>query len=264
MIKAWVNITLRTSRVLCWIVVINLHSCTLGLKPKHTIVFAAASLSGVLDELAVNFNKTSKVVVKISASSSGILARHIKHGAKTELFISASEDWVDYVSKECPTQFTRKDSVARNTLVVVSQRNIAEINSTILDSLLVNSVSRIAIGDPMHVPAGVYAKMALRKMGIWGKVEANILPTKDVHSALRLVELGECEYGVVYASDVVKAKAIHIVYSFDMEKHQPINYYAIVNTQSELFEEAQLFLDYIKSSKVDSIWLKHGFKRNKH
>ena len=54
---------------------------------------------------------------------------------------------------------------------------------------------RLAIGDPSHVPAGIYAKSALEALDAWPALAGKTAPTADVRAALALVHRGEAAAG---------------------------------------------------------------------
>ena len=62
------------------------------------------------------------------------------------------------------------------------------------------------MGDPDHVPAGIYAKEALQKLGAWQTLSSDLAPAEDVRGALALVERNEAPLGIVYGSDAVASK----------------------------------------------------------
>ena len=59
---------------------------------------------------------------------------------------------------------------------------------------------------PAHVPVGIYAEQALRKLGLWDAVAPRLAPTADVRAALLLVERGEAPVGIVYSTDAAVSK----------------------------------------------------------
>ena len=65
---------------------------------------------------------------------------------------------------------------------------------------------RLAVGDPQHVPAGIYAKEALQKLGAREMLSPKLAPAEDVRGALALVERNEAPLGIVYGSDAVASK----------------------------------------------------------
>lgn len=66
----------------------------------------------------------------------------------------------------------------------------------------------LAVGDPEHVPAGIYAKEALQKLGAWDTLSPKLAPAEDVRGALALVERNEAPLGIVYGSDAVASKGV--------------------------------------------------------
>ena len=44
---------------------------------------------------------------------------------------------------------------------------------------------RLAVGDPEHVPAGIYAKEALQKLGAWDTLSPKLAPAEDVRGRWR-------------------------------------------------------------------------------
>lgn len=66
---------------------------------------------------------------------------------------------------------------------------------------------RPAVGDPEHVPAGIYAKKHC-KTGRMGYALSKLAPAEDVRGALALVERNEAPLGIVYGSDAVASKGV--------------------------------------------------------
>ncbi|WP_348253736.1 molybdate ABC transporter substrate-binding protein, partial [Salmonella enterica] len=65
------------------------------------------------------------------------------------------------------------------------------------------NAGRLAVGDPQHLPAGIYAKEALQKVGAWQTLEPKLAPAEDVRGALALVERNEAPLAIVYGSAAV-------------------------------------------------------------
>ena len=60
------------------------------------------------------------------------------------------------------------------------------------------TIKRIAIGEPNSVPAGIYGKEVLTRLGIWDVVQAKLVFGADVRATLAYVESGEVDVGIVY------------------------------------------------------------------
>ena len=69
---------------------------------------------------------------------------------------------------------------------------------------------KLAMGDPDHVPAGIYGKQALTSLGIWPEIAPKTARTKDVRAALALVERGEAKFGLVYTTDAAISDKVKV------------------------------------------------------
>jgi molybdate transport system substrate-binding protein len=123
-------------------------------------VFAAASLKGALDEAARAYAGQRPVLVYGASSR---LAQQIERGAPAALFISADAQWMDYLAaRGAILPETRRDLLG-NRLVLIAPRASAlqiriEPGMPLAQAL---GGGRLALGDPAHVPAGLYARAAL-------------------------------------------------------------------------------------------------------
>ena len=90
---------------------------------------------------------------------------------------------------------------AGNGLVLVTGD---ETNRGGLDNVLgPGMTSRIAIADPDHVPAGLYARQSLTDRGYWKNLSGRLVPAANVRDALRFAETGQTLFAIVYESDAV-------------------------------------------------------------
>ncbi len=122
-------------------------------------VFAAASLTNAMQDIAQAYKKEHRVEVVSSFASSSTLARQIEAGAPADLFISADQKWMDYAVDKKSIDKATRTTLLGNSLVVVapkaSDRSDITINAkTDWASLLQGG--RLAVVDPDHVPAGIY------------------------------------------------------------------------------------------------------------
>src|SRR5258706_252366 len=77
---------------------------------------------------------------------------------------------------------TRVD-LAGNSLVVIVPKG-AKDRPAALNDLTDAKYGRIALADPVAVPAGRYAKAALDKVGLFEGLKARIVAAQDVRTAL--------------------------------------------------------------------------------
>ncbi len=169
-----------------------------GPEPAAVMVFAAASTTDVVGEAARRFEARSGVRVVCSFGGSSSLARQITAGAPADVYVSADQAWMDALESEALIEAGSRRDLMANELVLVAP---AEVAFEVDFAGAAPDVRRIAVGDPAHVPAGRYAREALEWLSWWPALEARLLPAQDVRAALRLVELGEADAGIVYATD---------------------------------------------------------------
>ena len=200
-------------------------------EPETITVFAAASMTDALGKLARQYNEsteTRNVKVRFSFAASSTLARQIEAGAPADIFVSANEEWMDYlVAKNLIVTATRVSPVG-NALVMIAPADsplvAVEIDRRLDIRALIGPDARIVTGDPANVPVGVYAKKALENLGLWTLVEPLVARADNVRAALALVERGEAPLGIVYETDARASKAIKVVGTFPPDSHPPITY----------------------------------------
>jgi molybdate transport system substrate-binding protein len=121
-------------------------------------------------------------------------------------------------------------------------------------------MKRLAVAGPT-VPAGIYARQALKNLKLWETLEADkkIVAGDNVRATLTYVERGEVEAGIVYATDAKISDKVALVYSFPAETHDPIRYPLVLLKAGNSSASAVAFVDYLQSPKATEIFAKHGF-----
>ncbi len=225
------------------------------------LVFAAASQKDALDAVIMAYHRASGEVVRTSYLSSSVLARQIEQGAPADLFIAANVEWMDYVDdRDLIDRSTRVDLLS-NRLVVVAPRagTMPEFDVAETDLAALLGTGRLAMGDPDHVPAGIYAAQALRTLGAWDAILPRLARTENVRVALALVARGETPLGIVYASDAVAEPDVRVVGRIPASSHDPIVYPAAVTSGSTDAERARALLAFLRSPEAGSIFRDFGF-----
>ncbi|MFV0576352.1 MAG: molybdate ABC transporter substrate-binding protein [Vibrio sp.] len=242
--------------------------CTLGLSALFSSistfaadinVYAASSMTDVIKEIGEKYKtETGDTLVPVFAGSS-TLARQIEQGAPADIFISASTDWMDYLVKKDITKQEKVSNLVGNSLVLVGSQD--EANAKIdaktfkeLPELL--GEHRLAVGETSSVPAGMYAKDSLEKLGLWKVLEAKTAPSNNVRLTLSLVERGEAPFGIVYKTDAMMSKKVSIVQTFPEDSHAPIVYPAVTLNDKET---SQAFFTYLKGEEASQLFKKYGF-----
>ncbi|WP_174250605.1 molybdate ABC transporter substrate-binding protein [Pantoea stewartii] len=247
------------------VAVIALSLAVPALAADKITVFAAASLTNALNEIAAHYKKTHGTEVVSSFASSSVLARQIEQGAPADLFISADQQWMDdAVAKKSMIDTTRY-TLLGNDLVLIAPRSENARPVTINDKTDWKRLlkgERLAVGDPDHVPAGIYAKEALEKLGAWSSLSPVLARANNVRAALALVERNETPYGIVYGSDAVASQKVQVVGTFPEDSHKPVEYpVAIVKDRDNAAVKA--FYNYLKGPEAAAVFTQYGFTPKK-
>ena len=218
-------------------------------------VFAAASLSELIGDIGREFERETGIKILVSTAGSSTLARQIIAGAPVDIFISANPDLITQVQKNAGFGVGR--SLFYNRLVVVGPPS-SDKQLTGLENLpIVMGEDRLAMGDPSHVPAGIYAKQALENVGVWDQVSHRLAPASSVRAALRLVQAGAAQLGIVYASDLRGTDLISLL-EIDPKLHQQIIYVGALASNRKT-DEGAVFLTFLGSDFAKNKALEFGF-----
>jgi molybdate transport system substrate-binding protein len=228
--------------------------------PRSVLVFAAVSLKGALDEVAALAEKRTGVVLTPSYAATSLLARQIEEGAPADIFVASDEQWMDYLAERRLIAPASRVDVVGNRLVLIAPRDRVPALRIVPGVALAAALGphgRLAVADPVNVPAGRYGKAALTRLGVWDSVAARLAPADNVRAALAFVARGEAPLGVVYASDVVAEPAVRVVDTFPASTHPPIRYPAALTVRAS--KDAAAVLTVIASPEALAIFVKHGF-----
>jgi len=228
------------------------------------LLLAAASLQQPLNRIADGFTAATGVAVIRSYGSSGGLARQAASGAPAHLYISASEQWADWLASR-PGDFVAARAVlAGNRLALIQPRDAPEALALGPGLPAALADGRLAIGDPLHVPAGIYARAALRKLGLWESLRGRLALMPDVRGALAMVERGETPAAIVYRSDALASRKVRVAEVAPAELHPPIRYVVMLlaaGDGSAVPAGARTFYDWLLSPAAGEILLAAGFTR---
>jgi len=226
------------------------------------VMFAAASTTNAVTELGELYTARNLGRVTPSFASSSTLAKQIESGAPVDVYLSANRKWMDFLQeKHLIDQQSRFDLLGnRIVLIAPASSSLKQIDVAPGFSVAVflGKDGRLSMGDPDHVPAGMYGKKALENLGVWDQVKNHLAPMKDVRAALVLVERGEVPLGLVYATDAAISTKVRVVGAFPADSHPPI-VYPVAAVAGGKLSEARRFIDFLRSPVSRAVFEKYGF-----
>lgn len=221
-------------------------------------VFAAASLKDVLMEIGSAYERESGDKVVFNFGSSNTLARQIQEGAPADIFFSADEAKIEALEQKGLLLPGTRQSLLTNTLVIVVSADAAKMPKSVTD-LAKPSIRRLALAEPSSVPAGIYSREYLEKLGLWTEVKAKVVPTENVRAAMAAVESGNVEAGMVYKTDALISKRVKVALEISATDGPRISYPLAVLRNSKQPESARKFARYLASPTARSLFEKFGF-----
>ena len=226
---------------------------------REITVFAAASLTDVLQETGAAFRAKTGLATRFSFAASSALARQIESGAPAQVFVSADVEWMDYLANAGLIDPATRRNVAGNELVLIAPADSA-LKVEIAPGFALAAAlgkGRLALADPGSVPAGRYAKAALTALGVWTSVEPRVAPAENVRAALAFVSRGEAPLGIVYRTDARVDPRVKVIGAFPAGSYPPIVYPAAAVAGSG--EHAAQFVEYLGSAEAHAVFRRYGF-----
>lgn len=232
-------------------------------------VFAAASMTETLTTIQEMYKEVApNVTITYNFDSSGTLKTQIQEGADCDLFISAAqkqmnqldinadpsvnEEELDFVVAD-----SRVDILENKVVLAVPEDNAADIQT--FEDLGTDKLTLLCLGND-DVPVGAYSIEILTNLGILEQLEADSKITygSNVKEVTTQVSEGTVDAGIIYATDAFSA-GLTVVDQADASLCKQVIYPAAVLNVSQHQEEAQAFLDYLRTPECSEVFEAVGF-----
>jgi len=255
--------TLRITKLVQHLVagatVLAAFSTPVATQPPGLVVSVAVSMHDALAEIAGSYRAATGVTVALNTGGSNTLARQIVEGARAGLFLSADETQMDVVEKAGRLVPGTRTRLLTNELAVVVPPGAQGAANLTLARLLEGRVTRLGMGEPSAVPAGVYGRRWLEHEGAWARVSAKVIPFPTARAVLAAVEAGRVDAGIVYRTDAMSSP-VQVIARVSAKEHAYLDIVqpaAVVVGPSEA--EARRFLEYLKGPAAREVFTRRGF-----
>lgn len=227
---------------------------------QPVMILAAATLKNALDVVVRAAEARLHVPIVTVYGPSPTLVKQLENGAPGDIFFSADADWMnDAIARKLVDPASRVDLLS-SRLVLVGPATQAERVTIMpgfpLDRLL--GTGRLAMCDPMMMPAGRYGRAALQRLGVWNNVKDRVAVAEDVLAALVLVSRHEAALGIVFDTDVRLDRDVTIIGTFPSDSYPPI-VYPVAAVAGSRNPNTKPVLDFIASPEARAIFLAQGY-----
>lgn len=238
------------------IVVAPLLGAHLSAQSAGLVVSVAASVSDAMDEIAVLYRSATGMTISVNAGGSNTLARQIVEGAPTAVFLSADEAQMDVAEKAGRLVAGTRAALLTNELAVIVPQDAKGLT---LAQFLAGNVTRLAMGEPAAVPAGVYGRTWLDHEQAWARLQPKVVPFPTVRAVLSAVEAGRADAGIVYATDAMTAK-VRVVARLSAKEHPYLHItYPVAAVKGASEDQARRFIEYLKGPQARAVFAQRGF-----
>ena len=241
-------------------------------EPVELIVFAAASMTETLNEIAEMYKEVApNVTLTFNFDSSGKLLTQISEGADCDLFISAAPKQMNAMDGSFIGD-TEKNPDGLDLIVTDSRVDLLENKVTLavpagnpkgiesfdqLAQLLKSGDVLLAIGNS-DVPVGQYTQKIFAYYGLDEAAMTDCLTYgNNVKEVTTQVSEAAADCGIIYATDAFSA-GLEVVDSATAEMCGQVIYPAAV-LKGEKEEAARAFLAYLETDAAMTVFERVGF-----
>ena len=242
-------------------------------EPTELVVFAAASLTETLEQIAEDYKEIAPdVTLTFNFDSSGTLKTQIQEGADCDVFLSAAQKQMDQLDAAADASVntegldfvqsdSRLDLLENKVTLAVPEGNPKGIDSfdALAEHLQAGDIL-LAMGNS-DVPVGQYTQKIL---GYYGLDEAALASAgcitygTNVKEVTTQVREGSVDAGIIYATDAFSA-GLTVVDEATADMCGQVIYPAAVLKTSTHPEAAQAFLDYLSTDEAMAVFASVGF-----
>src|SRR5882672_5619014 len=235
--------------------------CSERARGQEIAVAAAADLKFAMGELAADFEKQTGTKVNVTYGSSGNFFSQIQNGAPFDLFFSADVEYAKKLEAGGLAEPGTLYNCAVGRIVIWMPQGVkVDLNAQGMNALLDAAVQKIAIANPAHAPYGRAAVAAMKKAGIYEKVEPKLVYGENISQAAQFVQSGNAQAGIVALSLAVSPPMKDgKSWPVPAEMHPPIEQAAIILKSAKNKDAARAFLEFVKGKQGRATLEKFGF-----
>jgi molybdate transport system substrate-binding protein len=254
----------RTSALIAiLLLVVALDACRKPANDAEVVVFAAASLEDALRELAPVYERKSGERLTMNFAASNVLAQQIAATRGADLFVSADERWMDWLAERSLIDAASRRPLLGNSLVVAA-RNDTAVEISELSELATADYDRLVIAEPEAVPLGRYARALLTRAQhsgrpVWDSVRPRLAPALDARAVVASIESDPRRIGIVYGSDLSRARRLRALLRIPAENGPRILYPAALVAGRPEPNRGRALLEFLESDEAREVFRRFGF-----
>jgi molybdate transport system substrate-binding protein len=227
--------------------------------PSPLKVAAASDLALAFKEVGAAYEKKTGDKVIFSFGSTGLLEKQIAEGAPFDLFAAANVSFAEDAIHAGVCSADSNALYARGRIVVWWRKGASFAPPKSIADLADARFVKVAIANPAHAPYGLAAEQAMKKAGLWPKLQPKLVFGENVQQTLQFAQSGNTEASVVALSlAVIHDDGDYVL--VDDALHAPIDQAMVVcGRDVERNRRARAFTAFVNSPEGRTIMKKYGF-----
>jgi molybdate transport system substrate-binding protein len=226
---------------------------------QEVLIAAAADLKFAMDSLVKVFSAGSNdISIKLVYGSSGNFFEQISNDAPFDIFFSADLSYPEKLEQQHKTLAAVKP-YGTGQIVLWSKK--LDPSKEGMNTLLLPSVTRIAIANPAHAPYGQRAEESLKYYKLYDKVRTKLVMGENISQTAQFASTGAADVGII---------ALSLALSPQMQKegkywlipsttHQPLKQGFVLLQHAKGNTGAQKFAAFVESATARAILEYFGF-----
>lgn len=224
------------------------------------MIYAAATLKDALDQAIASAEAGLRLPIIAVYGPSPSLVKQLENDAPGDIFFSADPDWMDEAAaRKIVDPATRTDLLSSKlVLIAPGPKAAATAIEPGFPLAAMLGDGRLAMCDPMMMPAGRYGRAALQSLGVWDSVKDRVANAENVRAALAYVARREAPLGIVFDTDARLDPGVTIIGTFPVGSHPPIIYPIAAVARSRNPDTAKV-LRFLVSPAAQPIFERYGY-----
>jgi molybdate transport system substrate-binding protein len=250
-----------------------LLSCALALglpvpaqpRPVQVAVAAAGDLRGALEELKAGFEAGHPgIQLQLSFGASGSLTAQIQQGAPFDVFLSADEGFPQQLQRAGLVRDAGLFPYAVGSLTLWVRKDLALDPARDGWQVLLNpGIRKISIANPQVAPYGRAAEAALRRVGLYEKVQPRLVFADNIAQAAQFLQAGSAEAGLISTTQAGHPALAQTgtLWRVPADSYPPLRQAGVILRRSSCPAQAQAFKDYLTGPEGQALLARHGYGR---
>lgn len=213
----------------------------------------AANFTAAIRRLAPDFENATGDRLLASFGSTGKLYAQIRNDAPFDVFLAADQERPRLLEQQGDAVAGSRFTYAVGQLVLWSaDPNTVDANGEVLRR---GDFAHLAIANPKTAPYGAAAEQTLRRLGVWNRLQPQLVRGENITQTFQFVSSGNAALGLVAASQLraLPASRRGSQWPVPDRLHDPLRQDAVLLKRGAANSAAHRFLEYLRSPRALSI-----------